>query len=229
MIHTMDFLKILWLLISLLLTFSTNAQQKATSVALEINSGAQIGWWLYDRGSTATGIHNTEGFDNSHLSFFLPLEVNVLTKVKSFRVGVGGTYYAFFDKSMRRQYYDRPIDYKYQLSEGHVDFFGVHLLGEWVLFQNRNWAIVPHLKFGTFWVNSLHPDQAGFGLKTNIEIGLNQEIKVNKTTLVLRPLYRSGTIQPKQKNSKNHKHHIYAFGVMMGARINLTNSTKKKQ
>ena len=95
---------------------------------------------------------------------------------------------------------------------------------EYEVVRKKNYTFSPNLKFGSFVIQSIHPDRENFGTKFYWEISLVNEISLSRIRLVIKPEFRSMMIKPKQRMNFNEQHEIKGFGISVGVRLPLIES-----
>jgi hypothetical protein len=205
----------------LILICSAICQDQHDSLIIEVMSGVESGWWVYNKGSTEEGVQNNLGRDRTGYRLFLPTELNIFYKMHRFKIGAGINHSWFFENTMfssTDSYFYRD---RYSVSKNAVKILKVNLAGEFDLIQKMKYALSPVIKFGIFQIDTTHPEKANFGMKTFWGFGITNQIKLSKFNLILRPVYYLLTIKPDVQKANHEQHNIYSLGLNIGLRYSL--------
>lgn len=210
-----SFLPTLFIAGFLLITFSTSYSQ---ALRAELSSGFELGWWLHDRGvDSVTG--QALGHDRTHLVVKTPIDFTLLLETKHVNLGLGVGWANITDDEMVRGVYATIHDRKYEVSIGYLKQLRAFSVFEWKMVNRPGITSGPHLKFGTFGLNDMHPDSAEFGFHMMIEGGWTSEIRVGTHSIIFRPMYSAGHIFLKDGNPMQKRHKLLFFGLHMGFRL----------
>lgn len=210
-------------IICLLLIFLSSAisQNKHNSLIIDVVSGVESGWWVYNKGSTEEGGQNNLGRDRTRHRVFLPTEMSICYKIHRLKMGAGINHSWFFENTMLGSTDSYFFRYRYPVSENTIKILKMNLLGEFDLIQKNNYMLSPVIKFGIFKIDTNHPEKANFGTKTFWGFGITNQIKLSKFSLILRPVYYVLTIKPDVEKASHEQHHIYSIGVNIGLRYSI--------
>jgi hypothetical protein len=191
------------------------------SLKIEFVSGFETGWWVYNKGSTDDQVANNLGWDRTRHSIFLPAELSVFYKFDRYKVGGGVNYSMFFVYQMvsSQDTYANPKIY--HVADNSVKFLKVNFLLEFDLIQKIRYIMSPLVKFGFFRIDTIHPEKENFGRKTFWTVGLTNEIRLSRFSLILRPVFDVLTILPRKEKARNEKHNVYSMGLSLGIRYSL--------
>jgi hypothetical protein len=206
----------------LLLIFATIAagQDLSQRFSLEISTGAEAGWWIYDKGSDNAAIENNLGYDVTHLALILPFDAGLQYEWKKLSLGAGISYRVLNDDIMRSQGFSITGGNQYTIAEERVPFFQYWVQGSYTLADRPNFRFAPVLRFGGFRLESIHPEKANFGAKYFLEGGLHHQIRIWKNLWwILRLKYTFMTIRPVGQTHFHENHRIYGIGANTGLRI----------
>ncbi|MDX2302661.1 MAG: hypothetical protein NW226_07660 [Microscillaceae bacterium] len=197
------------------------AQHEITPrLILELSSGADLGWWLYQKGSVNSFLD--QGQDYTHHSATIGIELDLLYRLGRWRLGLGMSYGGFFEDEMNGTRNSEFVVDEYLITEGAaVQFFRYNLQAEYILIQKNKFSLGPQIKYGWFEINTSHPEKENFGYRSYWEVGLQHEFKLKKIYLFFRPKYQVSTILPKEEKQPEEKHKIYGIGLQIGLRIGI--------
>lgn len=195
--------------------------QANQNLIIEIFSGVETGWWVYNKGSTEEGIQNNLGWDRTRHRPFIPIELGIYYKINRIKIGVGVVHSWFFENAMLSSYDSYFFPNNYQISENSIKILQMNLQTEFDLVQKPNYSLSPLIKFGIFDIDTNHPQKDNFGTKTVFGFGITNQIKLSKATLLIRPIFHWFAIQPKVEKVFNEKHNIYSIGLNIGLRYSL--------
>ena len=198
------------------------SQNSQPEFSLEIISGAEIGWWIYNKGSTEAGVKNNLGWDKARVSPFIPIEINGIVIFKKWSIGAGFNYSMLLENEMDNHRDSRQFFAQYEIAERFVTLSSFQVLTEYRLFQSPKFSLNPGIKAGYFLINTTHPQKDNFGPKLFWEFGLTHEIIFSRIRFLIRPNYTTMIIFPKNRLNENEIHHLYSFGVNVGMRLFLT-------
>ncbi len=205
--------KLLFTFFLILISFSSWCQE----VQFEIGTGAEVGWWVYNRGSHSKEIFNTEGWDRSHLSLSTPINFSIHYKIQRFHIGAKIDYVFWFNEKMMAAEDSDELKARYLVTEGlYVNFCNYMLSAKYELLQKKSYILLPYVKMGAFWENSIHPQKNNFGKKWATEIGFENQVFKKNHFLWIKLKYLEKRINPKQALFFYEKHHFYALGAEIG-------------
>ncbi len=186
---------------------------------VEFSLGTDVGWWAYDKGSPAGNSgFNTLGQDITHSSVTVSTELDILYRIKSWKIGAGlNLAWLFEDTMIGSDDSEFQFD-RYDISENAVGFVNYYGIVEWAMIRKPKYELSPHFRLGSFQIETLHPEEGNFGTRWYGEIGLNNQFYWKRLSFILRPKYRFQRILPKQEKAKDEKHRFYGVGVQFGLR-----------
>lgn len=197
------------------------AAQPTPRLLLEMSSGVQVGWWIYNKGSDVLGVFNNLGWDRTRNVPLISLEVEVLYQTGRLRLGVAANRGSLLAEEMIGSRDAVGIFDQYPIARKSVQIYKMALVVEYDLAVKGNYFFSPYLQGGTFFIQTLHPAKENFGLQTALEFGLNNQVKISRWRLVFKPNYTLYAINPKRKIAYNEKHTINTLGLILGARYQL--------
>lgn len=195
---------------------------------VELSIGITSGWWVYNKGSLDGTEKTNLGWDHTRTAPFEHLNGILIYQHSKWKIG-GGTCLSvlFEDEMLGSENSSRKYD-KYPIADRYPLFWQFYMMTEYDIFSRKRYALSPHLKCGSFMVNTTHPEADNFGFRYFFEAGVNNEIKMkNNLFLMLMPCYKTMTIFPKEKKADKERHHISNFGVQVGLRYSLFNKNVK--
>jgi hypothetical protein len=202
---------ILFLFLLLFSSATIAGQQSDKNLILEFTSGANAGWWIFNKGMSDIDL----GRDQTSLALFVPIQLNVLYRFGQIKIGAGINY-SFMKKEDMKNSSSSDL---YPISKKFVTLKKIALISEYDIFQSEFYILSPQLKFGWFDINSIHPDNSNFKTKTFWEFGITNEIKFSSINFIIRPVYNHAIINSKLGDTKNREHKFYNIGIMAGMRI----------
>lgn len=209
----------LWLLLLPLCVF---AQANKSRIAVELSAGAEVGWWVYNKGTTDPSVSNNQGWDRTHLDLLSVYEANALYSLKKWTIGLGGNYTQLYTTRMVSSTHTSFDTDKYNIANGTVKYYKFHVLAEYRIAQKQRYSFSPQVKFGFFKLSTTHPEQPNFGRKLFYEVGFsNQILLFPRWVINIMPRYSVLAITPKTPTFKNEKHNVYSLGINAGLRYQL--------
>lgn len=205
----------------LLILISGAVCQTNQNLQIEILSGVETGWWVYDKGSTEESTPNNLGWDRTRHRAFLPTEINAFYKIHRYKIGLGVNHSWFLENTMLSSSDTYFFPNRYPVSESTVKIFKLYFQSEIDLVQKPKYSLSPVIKFGFFNIDTNHPEKDNFGTKSFWGFGITNQIKLSKITLIVRPVLYWLTIQPKIEKVYHEKHNIYSIGLNVGLRFSL--------
>ena len=194
------------------------SQSHRSGFAIDISSGISSGWWLYNRGSTNPDILNDQGWDRTSNSPFWHNSISLLYRFQQLSLGVTLQYDLFLEDKMRA-FDDRDAVYaRYPIAENAVPFRKYGLQLEFTLLQKRRYTLSPMLQFGSFQLETDHPQSENFSGELFWVIGLTNEISWRQLSFIIRPRFSSFHMNHKETVLRNEGHQIYNFGLALGIR-----------
>ena len=212
-------MKIIWLL--LIFFSSAICQSNHNSLIIDVVSGVESGWWVYNKGSTEESVSNNLGWDRTHHRVFLPLEIGIYYQIHRYKIGLGLNHSWFFENTMFSSKDSYFFPDRYPVSDNTIKILKLSLQGEFDLVQKQVFSLSPIIKFGFFKIDTNHPEKDNFGRKTSFAFGITNQIRLSKMDLILRPIFYLLTISPKVEKVYNEKHNIYSIGLNIGLRFPL--------
>lgn len=207
-------------LISLFLILSALAsqgQEKRAIPDIEIYSGFDGGWWLYNLGTTNDIYYNTEGWGRSYASPSFNFGLSLIWEIKRFQIGAGFDRTWFLENEMvGAEHADRNYDL-YKISDGVITYWSYYGMLAFRIAEARHFSLSPMVRIGGFQIESLHPEQGNLKNKWYLQAGANLNWDMKKWALVFRPYFRSRHMKPKI-GLQNESHTIIGFGGELGWR-----------
>ena len=214
----------LFMIFVLLFSLGVQAQQNTSSkFLLEISTGADLGWWLYQKGSVNSFLD--QGQDYTHHTVTINVETDLLYRIQKLKIGAGISYSAFFENDMNGTRNSEFLVDEYLVTNGaSVQFIRYNIQAEYDLIQKSKYLMSAQVRYGWFSIDTTHPEKDNFGYSSYWEFGLHHEFKINRLNFFIRPRYQVSTILPQTENFNDERHKIYGVGIQMGLRLNLFNS-----
>ena len=210
----MKFAIILWMLPLWIV-----AQNNLNRVAVELAAGAEVGWWVYNKGTTNPDVNNNLGWDRTHLDLLSVYEINAMYSVNKWKIGGGANFTQLYNSKMVGSNDTGFFNDEYNIANGTVKFYKFYFLTEYEVVKYKRYSLNPQLKAGFFKINTTHPEKDNFGVKMLYEVGFNNQVMLfNRWNFTITPRYAVLLIKPKEPNATNEKHNVYSLGVNVGLR-----------
>ncbi|MEM6343742.1 MAG: hypothetical protein AAF927_07670 [Bacteroidota bacterium] len=205
-----------WL--SFLFSFSPLQAQ----LSIELGSGGEIGWWVQNNGynDTLTDFH--QGYDRSHLAFFMPAELSLSYQHQKWRFSLGGGYRYFDDNVLIGTDNARGNFSRYRIqTEGEgVDIWLYQLGVEYLFVDQPRFSMSPFFNIGGFFSNATIPEPEiskapwhyNFGLELSAKLGPHFQ-------WYFRPRYIRQIINYEQPVFRDLQQNIYSIGIFTGIRL----------
>lgn len=212
-------LRQLILVLLLLATNLTHAQHK--KLAIQVETGVEIGWWIHNLGSDNPNIPNNRGWSRTGLALTSIVQGSALYQFKNARIGAAVQYSIFMDDDFRGNEQRVGNFDRIEISAGdNVYFWKYGLIAEFDLFKNKKASFLsPHLEFGTFTEDSIHPDNARFGAKYYYVLGLNTAIHYKSVDFTFLLKYDNETILMADDLYFNEINEVIGVGMNFGMRV----------
>lgn len=211
-----------WYLFILFCVNMTVFAQQPVRLRAGVETGYQIGWWLYFRGSTDKDIWNTEGWDRTHYDTYIPINVHLELEFKRFLLGIGTTFSWLNDDEMIREG-DTPFAYqRYTISNGWLNINSQEVYVQYDMIDHQKYQLSPRFTLGTFQIHTLHPEKENFGRRILTEFSFVNTIQLHsKWKMTIRPLVQVFRMAPKETNLYYEYHRIYDLGFRLGLNYTL--------
>jgi hypothetical protein len=184
---------------------------------IEIYTGFDGGWWLYNVGSTDPKFHNTEGWERSYASPTFNLGLNLSWEIKRIVFGAGFDHSWFVENEMIGADHADGFYDLYPISDGIIDYWSGYGFIGYKIAQTRHFSMVPLMRIGGFQIFSEHPEQDNLHRKWYLQGAIDLNWEVKKIAIVFRPYFRSRFMKPKEGNIRE-SHTIVGFGGELGWR-----------
>lgn len=209
----------IYILVSLILFTSVTVANppEKYNLILEISSGVNAGWWIFNKGF----LENQLGQDHTSLALFIPAQINILYKIDHLKIGTGLNYSFMFKTDMKKSSHSDTELSLYPIANKTVVLKKLALISEYDIYSSENYTMSPHLKFGWFDINTIHPDQLNFQDKIFWEFGITNQIKLESLSIIIRPVYNYANIKSHVNNIKNREHNFYNIGILIGMRYSI--------
>lgn len=206
------------LLLSIVLVTTGFSQNQSQKLAFSVSTAVQQGIWIYDKGTTDERVANNQGYDFSHYRANLSFSTGLVYNFGKLKLGVSYTYRNFFEDNIKKDG-DKPFHkQRYKISKGTVKYNQYGILVEYGVIDKKNFSLSPSFEFGTFNIQTIHPEKENFGRKTYFNVGVASVLHRNRHDWVFLPLYTEMTILPKVKKAKNEKNRITSIGMQVSYR-----------
>lgn len=195
------------------------AQQSEHAIGFSTISGLEMGWWIWNKGSSVKGVNNDQGWARSHFSAMVPVGAGVNYRYKRLFLGAKGSYAWYFDYQLidsedAIRNYDRT-----PTSTGNsVKFWKVGGVVGYQMVKLQRYAFVPNMSVGWFGTDMLHEQKESFYGMVWWSIGLEQQVNLGKWSLGIAPQYTQMHVSIKDSKYYNENHRMY----LMGAELSLT-------
>ncbi|MEM6263287.1 MAG: hypothetical protein AAGI38_12320 [Bacteroidota bacterium] len=199
-------------------------------VGLEATTGAEIGWWIYDKGSNLEGVSNNLGWDRTHLAMMGPYEVTLLVQRERIGVGLVGGIRYLADDEMIASEHTSQIRNKYPITENEESLWMNHtgIQFSYGLIHSPRFTLAPEIRLGFFDLETIHPGKDRFGVKSFWQLSVVHSIKLTPAVeAIVRPTYFQYHISVPDPVNFNERHDIYGIGVNAGIRFWLFQSSAR--
>ncbi|RMG17812.1 MAG: hypothetical protein D6730_23590 [Bacteroidetes bacterium] len=187
--------------------------------SVEVASGAQLGWWIYELGFSDASRSWHLGYDKTHLSFAFPLQLGLYAHLPKWRLGLAYSYTWLDDDEMLRPPDTWLKRQRYAIAREGKDV-GMGQLGavvSWRLLEVKSFHFLPYMRVGGLFLRSLHPERAGFGPAWFAEMGAELALPMGKRAqFFLRPLYQLAGFAQQGNQHFGARHRIYIWGLRSG-------------
>lgn len=189
-------------------------------MAIQLETGIEIGWWTHNLGSDNPNIPNNRGWSRTGLALSETVQVSVLYTFKDLKIGGGLQYSIFQDDDLRGNEQRVGNRDRIEISAGdNVYFWKYGLVGEYDIFRSEKGTFLsPHVELGLFSEDSVHPDKARFGTKYYYVLGLNTAFRFKYFDGLLLIKFDNETILMKDDLYFNEINEIVGVGLNIGLR-----------
>lgn len=199
-------------------------QSTQAQLSIEISSGAELGWWVQNKGFNDTLPNFHQGYDRSHLSFMLPAELSLSYQYGDWRFGLGGAYRYFDDNVLvgtdnARGNYSR---YRLQSENQGVRFWSWQAEIQYLLIQKPKFSFSPFLAFGSFMTNATIPEALLSTIPWHYRFGLElSHILGPHFQWYAKPRYARFHIGYEDAAYRDFQQNVYSIGILTGIRYRL--------
>jgi hypothetical protein len=187
--------------------------------SLSVQSGAELGWWVYDKGFNDSLPDFHQGFDRTHLSFVLPLEISLHWQNQRWQYGLGLQYRVLFDDVLIGSDHRRSSRNQYNISRNgsEVGFVQWHAQLAWQALQQGRYQFWPWLRVGGFRPFAVHPREDYYRFFLHYTLALENRVQMGeKWALQFMPRYTEKTILTRSDAFRGEQHKVYTIGIMLG-------------
>ena len=208
-----------------LIPFWLKGQSNEPKFHLQLLSGTEAGWWVYNKGSTDTLPQIHRGYDRTHFAFMLPIELGMVLTYPQLEWGLSFTFLTLYDDELIssahswRKYRIYPLT----TDEHQVRLFQWGLSGSYIWIDRPRYEFQAGIKLGGFHLIEVLEVDSPFGLKWFQEILLTQKVRINRHfDLMLVPKVARMRIQVRNSPYAGERHDIYRIGFHLGLRMKLS-------
>lgn len=205
---------------SLLFSWQILAQSQ-NNWFLEVNTGFQAGWWMYNHGTSNQNVFANQGLDYSHFSSFLPFGLALGKKLGKTKIALGAAYTIYFDDELRRHTNTPSILATYKIADGFPKLVHAFFQIDRTLLQRKNFTVGPFLKAGWFKLLADPPRAWRFGFSYFWQAGLQGSFKLKKGQIFLRPSFQENYIKINEPDLEDARNKIFSLGVELGYHLDL--------
>ncbi|MEO0472308.1 MAG: hypothetical protein AAF206_21975 [Bacteroidota bacterium] len=186
----------------------------------EVNSGADLGWWVYAKGIQPDGSNG--GYDRTHLALSIPAEAALMYQFGKWNLGIGYSQ-RWLDDNLLIGAEDRRGDRtRYFITQNFESILTrhLHLVGRYHWLNTKNYQMYARLQVGSFRSNVDIRDAAEFRRHSWYEISLDQQFQLfGPLQLSLRPRFTRMHISTSESGQS---HQLLTIGVAAGLVVRLT-------
>lgn len=205
--------------------------QSSPQFFLQISSGADIGWWIYDKGQTDTLPTIHRGYDRTHLAAIYPIEIEAGIKAQRWTFAAGYSRRTLEDNVMIGSDHRRGDRNKYKIiqDKSYIPLHTYHAQAAYSLVQKRRFSMGFQLRVGGFSLTHDHPRKAYFHHQWMYETALPIYLDISRQLqFMFRPRYAQLNISTKGSTYNGEKHGIYSVGATGGLRFIWNNKRKER-
>jgi hypothetical protein len=193
--------------------------QSHLKFGLGIKSGLEAGWWIYNKGFNDTLPGSHMGYDRTHLSFVIPVELTFALRTSDLIFNFGAGSVRIGDNVMIGSEDRRRGRTRYDVAAGEaVNTLHAFVQGGPALLKKPKYTFFPTLALGMFSIETTHPDKAQFKKQWFWKISLENYISPTENLDLTASLaYTNMKISTTNDAPKGAEHDIYSIGVNVGA------------
>lgn len=188
-------------------------------LSLSVQSGTELGWWVYNKGWTDTLPTVHQGYDRTHLSFVAPVGLQLQYQHQRWEYGLGLQFRVLFDDVLIGSDHRRGGRNQYNLSRNGSDVGFVLWQGHlaWLALEKGRYQLWPQVQLGGFRPIATHPREQFFQYFVLYSLGLEQRVRMGDNwALQLSPRYVEQTIFTGPGAYEGETHKIYTIGLILG-------------
>ena len=193
-----------------------------SQLSIELSSGADLGWWVYDKGLRADG--TDAGYDRTHLALSIPAEASLMYQFGKWSVGVGYSQ-RWLDDNLLIGSEDRRGDRtRYFITENFEDILTRHLSlsGRYHWLQKKRFQMYARVQLGSFRSNVSIRDGAELTRHFWYELSLDQQFQlIGPVQLTIRPRFTRMLINTADPHQS---HQLITIGLAAGLIVRLSDS-----
>ncbi len=193
-------------------------------LSIELGSGGEIGWWVQNNGFNDTLPDYHQGYDRSHLAFFMPAEFSLSYQFQKWRFSAGGGYRYFDDNVLIGTDNARGNSSRYRIQpngEG-VNIWLYQLGIEYLFVDQPRFSMSPFFNLGGFFSNASIPNPEISKAPWHYNFGLELSAKLGQHfQWYFRPRYIRQIINYDQPAFRDLQQNIYSIGIFTGIRLTL--------
>lgn len=173
----------------------------------------EIGWWIWNKGSSVKGTVNDQGWARSHFSFMLPLGGGLQYRYKRLIVEAKASYAWLFDYELiNSEDATRNYDRFRIATDKTVEFWKVGGSVGYRLIKLPRYAFTPKVSVGWFGTDIIHPEKDRFQNMIWWSVGLEQEVLLGNWAIGMAPQYTQMHVGMRDKEYYNEQQTVYVLG-----------------
>lgn len=187
---------------------------------VELSSGFGSGWWAYNRGSTSPESADLIGLDRTPHSPYAHFGATVSLRLQRFYFGAAIHRDYFLEDKMWAFEDADNFRNRFAIADGNLPLRKKMLVLAVDMIRKSAFVMQPEIRFGSFSMETLHPDRDNFAEQRVWQIGIGNMMTSGRWALIVRPFYTVYAIRLKVQPNANASHRIYHAGVIIALRAN---------
>lgn len=195
------------------------AQDVLSQPWIGVGGGVQTGWWVYYKGLDANG--DLLGSDRTRHAPFLSAGGKVGWRFGRWDVGAQVQHIVFTVNRMEASDNAAGNLKAYSVADDNVIFLDYQLLASYKLMEKNWFSLHPRAGFGTFSINTSHPDKGNFGTKVSWSAGLQANFQFRANWSIVAAILHSIMHVQLKRGFEQERHRVYRSGLhlMLNYRI----------